>query len=179
VNKAEDNLLASESHRANLESKSMTRVGIGIVEGDRFGDPRMLTVTQVFAKPAAKQSADEVAAAVLAAVELARKERRVRRLDPHGVLQELARRHVDEVPLDLNQATLTRLGDEVAAALEQRPGHGLKAVQIAAQVVFHADQFDVAGAPVDPKAHKRGIATAAAQDSRGRPQTKVLLLLGQ
>jgi len=179
VDKAEENLLASPSHRANLESKGMTHVGVGIVQGDRFGDARMLTVTQVFAKPATKQSADEVATTVLAAVERARKQRRVRSLEPHGVLEELARHHVDEIPLDLNQATLTRIGDEVAGALEKRPGHGLKAVQIAAQVVFHADQFDVAGAPLDPKAHKRGIATAAAQDGRGSPQTKVLLLLGQ
>jgi uncharacterized protein YkwD len=178
VDKAELNLLESPSHRANLESTTMTHVGIGIVQGDRFGDARMLTITQVFAKPGARQSTEEVAAAVLAAVTAARQQGSLRPLRDHPMLAELARRYVEDVPVDLDQATLDRIGGDVRQALEQQSGHGLKAVQIAAQVVFHADQFDVAGAPSDPKAHKLGLATASITDERGRPQTKVLLLLG-
>ena len=54
--RAEQNLLDSPGHRANIMAPTVTRLGVGIVRGNHLGDSRGFTITQVFARPAQLQS---------------------------------------------------------------------------------------------------------------------------
>jgi uncharacterized protein YkwD len=179
VDQAEENLLASAGHRANIMSAETTHIGIGIVRGDRKGDPRMLTVTQVFAIPMKLQQAAEVLQAVRQALDTARRAKGLRPLAPHDELDELAQEHVEDLPIDLNEDVLDRIGDDIAAELSSRSGHGLKGVELSAQVVFNASQFEPSAAAMQPAAKFLGSAAVRDTDGRGRTQTKVILLIGR
>jgi len=180
VQRAEDNLLASPGHRANVMARTVSHVGIGIVRGDAVtGDPGMLTITQVFAKPAGTETGDQVIATVTSAVAEARRGAGLNPLAADPFLDQLARRHLDELPLDLDSAAIGRVGQAVAAELSAQRGHGLKTVEISAQIVVSASQFDVPSAAKRPEAKRLGVAAAPATDAGGRPQVKVLALVGR
>lgn len=179
VERASDNLLRSPGHRANLLSTTVSHVGIGIVRGDSAGDPTMLTITQVFARPVAAATAAEVATAVGSILADFRKREGLGPLARDPALDELARKHLAEVPLDLASSALVAIGNAVAAELSARPGHGLKAVDVAAQIVLEASQFEPPSGARHPQTRKLGLAVEPVIDEQGRQQFRVLALLGR
>ena len=58
MNAAEEGLLKSPGHYANLMANDITHVGIGIVRGGAV-DPRNLLFVQVFARPVPRETSDE------------------------------------------------------------------------------------------------------------------------
>lgn len=179
VERAEDNLLKSPGHRRNILADSVTHVGIGIVQGDGSGDPRMLLITQVFARPAKLATPAETEVAVLAAIDAARARRGVARLTPHPMLTELAGSHIESLPDTVPDGAVGDIGVKVSRTLNERDDHELMAIQILAQAVFNAGEFTVPDSALAAKTGAVGVAARKAVDERGRPRVKVLVLLGR
>jgi uncharacterized protein YkwD len=177
--RAAHNLMESPGHRANILAESVTQVGVGIVRGNAEGDRRVLTITQVFAKPAKLDTPDEAAAQVRKAMGQARKQAGLPPLAAHALLDELAAQHIVELPDDVPSSAVDDIGDLIAAQLNEQPGHGLAAVGIAAQGLFSAGDLPVPPAATDPAVRHLGLASAAARDKRGRPRVKLLILFGR
>lgn len=178
VDRAQDNLLESPGHRENIFAPTVTHVGIGIVQG-ASQDPRALTVTQVFARPADLESPDEVARGVIARIDAARRQHGLPPLIVHPLLEDLAEAHVGALPDGVPPGSTGPIGDEVSRALAAEPGHGLGSIRIVAQLVFSSDEADPPAASLTPAITHVGIAALPGRDERGRPRVKALLLLGR
>jgi uncharacterized protein YkwD len=178
IEAAEDNLLKSPGHRANLYATGVTHIGIGIVLGSHEGDPAMLTITQVFAHPVALEDPAQVKARVTAALAKARLGAGRPPLAPHSMLEELVRRYLPEVPEGVPEGAVDEVGERISRELNDRQGHGLAAIQVVAQAVFDADEFAIPDEIADGRTASAAIATGPTHDARGRPRVKVLLLLG-
>ncbi len=178
VQRAEDNLLDSPGHRKNIMAPSITHVGIGVVRGGG-GDPRVLTITQVFARPVALDTPEQAAQKVVARMSEARRSKGLPPLEVHPLLDDLAAAHIGEVPDGVPEGAVSDIGGEVSSELNAAKGHGLASILIAAQGFFAGEEFEVPGAALDGRTARYGLATAPAKDLRGRPRVKVLLLLGQ
>lgn len=179
LDRAEDNLLNSPGHRANIMATTVSHIGIGVVRGDSSGNPDALTITQVFSSPTALEGADEVARRVTAALDAARREHGKAPLAAHEMLQSLAQRHVADLPDGLPEGAVGEVGDQVSAALNQQQGHGLVSIRIVAQSVFNASEFEIPAAALEAPTQHIGLATRAAKDERGRPRVAILALLGR
>ena len=177
IDKAEENLMKSPGHHENLMATSVSHIGIGIVKGGG-GDPRVLTITQVFAKPTELDTPDQVESKVLAALATTRGARGLPRLARHDMLQGLAEDNVDTLPDDVPESAVKSVGDTVSSTLNAQQGHGLVSIRIVAQAFFNGDEFSVSDAALDPRTTAFGLTTTKAIDGKGRPRVKVLLLLG-
>ncbi len=177
VDKAEENLMKSPGHHENLMATSVSHIGIGIVKGGG-GDPRVLTITQVFAKPTELDTPAAVEEKVMAALAKARSSRGLPPLAPHDMLQGLAEDNVDTLPDDVPESAVKTVGETVSSELNAQQGHGLVSIRIVAQAFFNGDEFSVSDAALDPRTTAFGLTTAKAIDGKGRPRVKVLLLLG-
>jgi hypothetical protein len=175
---AEENLLKSPGHRANLFAENVTHLGVGIVRGSHDGDPSMLTITQVFARPAELETPAQVKAKVTAALAKARLAAGHGPLAPHAMLEELVGRYLPEVPEGVPEGAVDEVGERISRELNDRQGHGLGAIQVVAQAVFDAGEFAVPESIGDSRTAAIAIATAETKDARGRPRVKVLVLLG-
>lgn len=178
VDGAEDSLLQSPGHYANIMAEDITHVGIGIVKGG-VEDPRNLTITQVFATPAEEQSPGEAKQTIVARIQEGRQKAGAPPAQVHPVLQRLADEHIDELPADVDEAAADAIGDAVAKALNETQGHGLGGVAVTAARVISASRYEVPGILLTPKVRQFGLAVAEGKDERGRPAMKVLLLIGQ
>jgi len=177
IAKAEQNLMKSPGHHDNLMATSVSHIGIGIVHGAE-GDPRVLTITQVFARPTELDTPDAVEEKVLKALRQARGEKGLPPLERHDMLQALAEDDIASLPDDVPESAVRSVGDRVSSELNARHDHGLVSIRIVAQAFFNGDEFTVSEAALDPRTAAYGIATAEAVDEVGRPRVKVLLLLG-
>jgi hypothetical protein len=178
VRRAEENLMESPGHHANIMATSVSHIGVGIVRGAE-GDPRVLTITQVFARPTELDTPEQVRTKVERALGEARSSRGMRRLEPHPMLQELAEANISGLPDDVPESAVRDVGNSVSSELNERQGHGLMAIRIVAQAFFNGDEFTVSDAALDGRTTAYGLATEKAVDAVGRPRVKVLLLLGQ
>jgi Cysteine-rich secretory protein family len=178
VERAEVNLMNSPGHHANIMADSVSRIGIGIVQGGG-GDARVLTVTQVFARPITLDTPDTVERKVVAALQANRQKRGWRGMEQHDLLQSLSERHIDELPDDVPESAVSKVGDAVSEALNGASGHGLVSIGIVAQAFFSGDEFSLPSAATDQATNAYGIATSDAVDEHGRPRVKVLLLMGK
>jgi uncharacterized protein YkwD len=124
---AERGLMNSPGHRANILSREVTRVGIGIVADETAHE---LLVTQLYARPPEKfgaHTADELRRAV----DELRRAQRLRALDRDATLDELA----ESTALEMAQRGLPtslagrRIGEAMQAHAERwAGGHSLFAV---------------------------------------------------
>ncbi len=179
VARAAHNLMESEGHRANILADTVTHVGMGIVRGNAAGDDRVLTVTQVFAKPVELDTPEQAAEHVRQAITVARRQAGLRALTAHSMLEELAARHLKSLPDDVPSSAVDDIGARIAAELNERQGHGLAAVGLAARALFSASELPVPPAATDPAVRHLGLASRAGRDSRGRPRVKMLILFGR
>jgi len=178
IQRAEANLLASPGHRANIMAPTVTHIGVGIVRGGS-GDPRVLTITQVFTRPALLDTPSQAVDKVVGLLNGARTRAGLAPMAAHPVLEQLADEHIAAVPNGVPAAAVADIGDQVSAALNQRQGHGLGGILIAAQGMFNGDEFQIPSATTNPATAHYGIAATTGADQRGRPRVKVLVLLGQ
>ncbi len=174
---AQQNLLASPGHRANILAASVTTVGIGVVFGDPTGDPRGLTVTQVFARRANRETPEEAASKVRRALVLASAGANAP-LAQSTLLDALASAHVAEV-LDGSSDSLARIGAAITKELGNARNHGLRGLRLVSQTVFEASGFEVPADAREPTTRQFGLASRAASDARGRPKIRLLLLLAR
>jgi len=179
VARAAHNLMESEGHRANILATTVSHVGIGIVRGNAAGDDRVLTITQVFGKPVELDTPEQAAEHVRQAITAARRQAGLPALAPHAVLEELAAKHLEDLPDDVPASAVDDIGDLIAAELNERQGHGLAAVGLAARALFSASELPVPPAASDPAVRHLGLASRAARDQRGRPRVKMLILFGR
>jgi uncharacterized protein YkwD len=179
IETAEDNLLDSPGHRANIMSTTVSHVGVGIVRGDSAGDPRSLTITQVFATPSKLDKPDDALRSVLARINKARAKAGLPPLEEHPMLAELVEKHIGELPDDVPSDVVDDIGDKVSEELNDRQGHGLSGISIVAQAVFNADEFPMPDGALDPAIRYMGFVAREAHDEKGRPRVKLFLLLGR
>jgi uncharacterized protein YkwD len=178
VQRAEDNLLDSPGHKANLLSDTIFYIGIGIVKGGS-GDPRVLTITQVFSRPVKLDTPAQASVKVVSALTKARAAKGLGPMQVHPILDELAQAHIAGLPDGVPEDAVADIGDQVSSALNQRQGHGLSSILIAAQGIFSAEEFVIPSAALDGRTARYGMAAIMGKDRRGRPRVKVLVLLGQ
>lgn len=91
VGEAEEGLMNSPGHRANLLSKQVTHIGIGIVFGEEVAGRREMFVTQVFTRVPPKIEHRAVVKAVHAKIDAARE------ITHDESLGELAQRYADDI----------------------------------------------------------------------------------
>jgi uncharacterized protein YkwD len=177
VERAENNLLESPGHHANIMATEITTVGIGIVPGGLHGDPRGLTVTQVFARPARVDTPDEAVGGATRRIAGTRAAVGLAALNDHPLLVELARAYVADLDDVSPGRSLANIADAAAKRIGERGGHDLRGIQLVAQVLFEGATIE---SPSFTSAVRyQGIAAAPARDQRGRPRVKVLVLLGE
>jgi len=171
VDRAEDNLLESPGHHANIMADGVTHLGIGIVRS-----PRGLFATQIFARPVSAQSPAEVAEGVRR--RLASLPRSVPlQVDPQ--LEAMAEGELDGLPEVLPERAAIIVGRRVVGRLEHDGGHTLGAVAVAVQSVFGAGDFEPPASASAPRSRLYGMAVAKGRDDRGRPRVRVLVLIAQ
>ena len=176
---AQDQLLASPGHYANIMAETVTHVGIGVVRDKEVpGQVRGYYFTQLFAKPVASASPAEAREVVLRKVTQARRQAGLAPLPMHPLLERLAKTHVENVDPDAPAKTLDRIGDAVVKELSQQSGHGLGGVEAAAQVGIGADMLQPEKL-MDQGVQAIGFAFAEDKDKQGKPVLKMLFLVGR
>jgi len=171
VDRAQDNLLESPGHRANIMAGSVTHLGVGIVASERG-----LFVTQVFTRPAQVQTPALVESGVrgrLAALP------RAAPLVADARLSAMAADELSNLPDVVPDDAAVTVGARVVKRLEAQPGHGLGAVAVAVQSVYGVDDFEPPQVASQPRSQRYGLATASGRDDRGRPRVRILLLVTQ
>ena len=177
VDTAQNNLLASPGHHANIMAKGVTHVGIGIVMGDPTRALRGRTFTQIFARPTHLDSPPTAVTKIRQRFATARQAARLPPLPDQPMLTQLAQHHINSLPDDIPNSAVSRIGANLSKHLDERNDHGLQSIQLYAQAMFNADLFRIPGN--SDAARFVGIAAAPARDERGRPKLKLLLLLGR
>lgn len=171
VDRAEDNLLKSPGHHANIMADEVTHVGIGIVQSDRG-----LFATQVFARPAKVQSPAEVEAAVR------KRFASLPRAVPLQVdrrLEEMAADELEDLPAVVPAKAAIMVGRSVVGQLEHDEDNPFGAVAVAVQSVFGGDDFEPPDSASAPRSRFYGLAVGKGHDDRGRPRVRVLVLVAQ
>lgn len=174
VERSQDGLLASPPHYANIMSSDVTHVGIGIVEGGVV-DPRNLTVTQVFARPAEVETPERARSHALERLD---RERRARKRAParrDARLMGLATKHLADLDEQGSQSSVEAAGQAVVTALEGDKHEG--SVLISVQVVPSAEQVAFPAALLDAPSCAVGLALRRVRGEHGRPALQLLLLV--
>ncbi len=177
VDTGQDVLLASPGHHANIMAQSVTNVGIGIVKGG-VEDPRNLVFTQVFAKPGQIQSPAEARRSIIHTLETERRAAGLAPLRSNRRLDELAESHIGELPMEPSPRSLQAVGEAVANELSRKPIDGVAGVSVGGQLLWDTGQFVLPAAARQARAGSFGLAVRRVSGPDGRPQLKILLLLG-
>jgi uncharacterized protein YkwD len=177
VDTAQDGLLESPGHHANIMSETVTHIGIGIVEGG-VEEPKNLTFTQVFAIPGAKESPAQVRERIATLIAQQRQAAGLPPVVPHRKLDQLAEKHIDRLPDKPSPASLKKVGKAVAAELADKPIDGVNGVSVGGQLLWQSDQYEPSAAVTRTNVRHYGIALREVTDDKGRPQIKLLILFG-
>ena len=177
VDTAQDNLLASPGHHANIMATGITHLGIGIVFGDPSRNPLGRTFTQVFARPTYIDAPQTAVSKIRQRFVAARSTAHQPPLASHPMLAQLANQHIANLPDDIAGSAVSRIGQNLSKHLDERNDHGLQSIQLFAQAMFNAEQFTIPGGT--DTARFIAVAAAPARDERGRPKLKILLLLAR
>jgi uncharacterized protein YkwD len=174
---AQDGLLKSPGHYANIMAPDITHVGIGIVQGGVV-DGRNLSITQVFATPLEPVDPSAAGDIVLQTLNAKRRAAGVGPVVVQPLLQELAEAHIDELPDDIDPAAAERIGDEVVARIAKETASGLSTVEVVGARILDPRDYQPPAGLMRPTI-KLGIAVVRGHDERGRPALKVLVLAGR
>jgi uncharacterized protein YkwD len=175
IDGAQDLLLNSPGHYANIMSKDVTHIGIGILDVGSKQQPKLL-VTQVFASPVNGQDPAAARSVMVQRIAQARRAAGLRPLPSHPLLEKLAKKHISDVHDGQDGSANQRIGDAIVSKLE---GSGLGGVAVATTVFLTPDMYEPTGLVAGPAARGYGLATAAGRDPQGRPAIKALILIGQ
>lgn len=178
VDQAEDGLLASPGHYANIMANDVTHVGVGIVHGG-VADPDNLLFVQVFASPLASQSPSEATAEVVRKITDARRLKGLGRLDELGLLVDIARKHVEGLGDAIARNDLGDVAQGAVRDVEAAKNRELTGVTVAGSLLLHTSMYEPPAAALDPSARSLGVAVAEGRDDKGRRALIVLLLVGK
>lgn len=178
VQRAEDSLLASPGHFANIVARDTTHVGIGIVRGG-VAAPENLTITQVFAKPARVESLPAAKRALVARLQRARKERGRGPALRDALLDELAEKHLPSLDAETSPSRLHSVGEVVSRAVTQAKRNDLSAVLVGAQLLPDSDGFIPPDSLLTRPKARFGLAVRHVEGPKGRPMLQVLFVVGQ
>jgi uncharacterized protein YkwD len=178
VQTAQDNLLESPGHRVNLLAPHVTHVGVGIVQGGPEGDPRNLTITQVFASPVRHGSPAEARTEIGTKLAAARRAKGLAPLVLNHSLDDILAQQIEQLPDDLPSSALEQISSAVRDGISEGQGRSLAGIVVSAQLLFSAEGFTVPPNALEPATVQYGLSTTGASDPRGRPRIKVLLVLG-
>jgi uncharacterized protein YkwD len=174
VERSQDGLLKSPPHHENIMSEDVTHVGIGIVEGGVV-DPRNITVTQVFARPAENEAPAAAQSRTLARLDGERAAKRRPPVNRDARLMQLATKHLPDLDERASPATVELAGQGIVEALEKRNEAG--SVMVSAQVVPSSAQVAFPDAVLAAPKCDVGIAMRRVHAEHGRPALQVLLLV--
>lgn len=175
IDKGQEGLLNSPGHYANIMADDVTHIGIGIVPGG-VHEPGNLTITQVFARPGREESPQQARAAIIDAVQQARRNAGLGLAQQSPLLGELAERHVATLAKDDQQ--LNHIGDSITEEVSKRREPGQSGVVINAQRLSDSSAFQVPERLLQNAQASFGVAVSPTQDAGGRPLLQVLLLVG-
>ena len=173
VEQSEDGLLASPHHYENIMADDITHVGIGIVHGG-VQDPRNLTVTQVFAAPVDAEPPARAESELIRRMESARSKLGAKPAQRDTQLGELAAHYIAELDEAGSSASVERVGQGVASALE---GKRAARLSISAQVVPSSAQFSFPDPLLHTASCAYGLAARRVSGAQGRPSLQVLLIV--
>jgi uncharacterized protein YkwD len=170
VGEAEDGLMNSPGHRANLLSPEASHMGIGIVLGDEVAGRREMFVTQVFIRVTAKldpaRARDEVVATI----------RRARELDEDAKLSRIAQDFAAAMARGESTQTAAARSDD---ALRTLSGSYSKVTTLATTVADLA-AFRPESNLADRSILRFGLGIAQGDhDVMGEGAIYIVLLLGQ
>lgn len=170
VGEAQEGLMNSPGHRANLLAEEATHVGIGIVLGEEVAGRRELFVTQVFSRvpgPIDPAGATRTVASVVQSL---------RSLEEDAVLGTIAQGFAREVASGVSTADA---GARAAKRLDQAARH-LSRVTTLMTTVADLSAFDPAGSLRDAGLTHFGVGVAQGDhDVMGEGAIYVVVLLGQ
>lgn len=178
VERAEDGLLKSPGHYANLMAKDITHLGVGIVRGG-LADPQNLLFVQVFAAPLETQSPDEAVGQVLETLREARASRRLPPLATHALLESIAERNVGDLAGRIAKGDMRPVAEAVVKDVEKAGARDVTSVTVAGTLMLHASMFEPPAAALAPDARTLGCAAAEAEDDKGRRALVVLCVIGR
>ncbi len=174
VETAEDGLLKSPGHFANLMATDITHIGIGIVRGGVLSPANMLFV-QVFARPVETQSPEEARATVLATITAARAQRRLSKPIIDDLLNDIAESEVEDLDDDVSESSLGTIGKRAIA--KSKGGPPGRAILCTGQRIVAASEYTPPNAALTMPSLRIGLAAAPGKDERGHPAIKILLLI--
>lgn len=176
VQVGQDHLLMSPGHRANIYSKDVTHVGIGIVHGSSR-EPGSLTITQVFGKPLRTESPGEAKSKIERRIQAERGRSGLGPISANGKLTALARKHIRRLGGDVSGMDIRRVGNAVKKDFSKKARKTDGAVVAMAQNISSGDDLQISSAFTSKDASSYGIALRRVKDKKGRPQMVVLLLV--
>lgn len=174
IERSQDGLLNSPPHYANIMSEDVTHVGIGIVQGGVV-DPRNLTVTQVFARPAENEAPETARSRLLARLDRERAERQRRPVKRDERLMALAAEQLQTLDESGSDQSVDRAGAQIVAALEKSKAAG--SLMVSAQVVAASERVAFPDVLLDASECAVGLALRRVRAERGRPALQLLLLV--
>jgi uncharacterized protein YkwD len=177
IAKAEENLLASPHHFENMMATDITHVGIGLVQGG-VKDPRNLTITQAFARPAKDESAAQARSAVQLVINRERHERKLPGVTENRDLTQYAEEQLRSYVSTDEDPDVRTIGAVVSKLLSHKPIRGVRGISVSGQVMADSSQFQTPSALLRDAPQQYGVAVAEARPAGKRPVLKVLILVG-
>ena len=174
---AEDQLLQSPKHYANIMSDTVSHIGIGIVKGG-VHEATNYTFTQVFAQPGQEESLTEAQQSIAAIIAKQRRKAGLPPVSANPRLAQLAEQYIDAMPNEPSPDALQKIGNSVADELATTPIPGVRGVSVGGQLLWQSEQYSPSPALLQAKVRHYGLAIRRVTDANGRPQLKVLILLG-
>jgi len=174
VEAAEQSLMKSPGHFANVIADDVSHIGVGIVTGG--APPSAMLFVQVFARPVVQESPKEAKAAVLARITSNRAAKGLKAPTIDPVLDELADQYVNEVDDEMSRGSLDSVGKRVLEDMTKKSRSSL-AVVVSGQRVVAASEYEPTPSLLSKAELVLGIGAGKARDERGRPAVKVLVLM--
>ena len=175
VDNAEDGLLKSPGHFANLMATDITHVGVGIVKGGLLSPANLLFV-QVFARPVEAQSPSEARETVLELITAQRRARGLGKPVIDDALNDIAEDEVAGLDDAVSESSLSEIGKR-AIAKSKGAGPPGRALLCTGQRIVAASEYTPPNAALTMPGLRIGLAAAPGKDERGHPAIKILLLI--
>jgi len=170
VLEAEEGLMNSPGHRANILTSQANRIGVGVVVGEEIEGRRELFVTQLFIHVTPRIERDEVKKALHAKI------RAVRHLVHDDALGALAQRYADDVAGGLSTKDASKRATRGAELLASRYSRATTVVVAVGSV----DAFSAKSALVDPAMTDYGLGVAQGpHEELGEQAIYVVLILAK
>ncbi len=167
LNEAQEGLMNSPGHRANILSSAATHIGVGIVLGKEVSDRREMFITQVFIRIPPVIDRDQFSK------QLANKLRAVRPLTKDAKLEKIARDFADRVAAGQSPKNVA---NRASTAL-QKMGLNYNAVSTLATAVADLAGFDAASALADKTISYFGIGVSQGDHPDIGPQAIYIVIL--